>query len=82
MRMLWKCREWLRRCGYLIHRAQLADDIENESRFHLDMRISELEADGLSPAQASAQAHCEFGPLLRVQEDAREAWQFPTLEGV
>ena len=55
MRVFWKYREWLRRCGYLIHRAKFTEIIENESQFHLEMRISELEADGVSPAQASAQ---------------------------
>ena len=82
MRMLWKCREWLRRCGYLIHRATFAENIENESQFHLEMRISELEADGVPHAQANTQAHQEFGSLLRTQEDAREAWQFSAFERV
>jgi hypothetical protein len=80
--MIWKCREWLRRCAYLIRVEKFTEGIETEARFHLEMRIAELEEEGLSPIEANAQARREFGSLLRVQENAREAWQFSVFEKV
>jgi putative ABC transport system permease protein len=38
-------------------------DVDEELRFDLDMRAAELERDGLSPADALAQATVEFGDL-------------------
>lgn len=45
----------------------IADDVDDELRFHLDMRREELVARGLTPADAEARARQEFGDL----EDAR-----------
>jgi hypothetical protein len=44
------------------------------------MRVSELESHGVPRSQAITQVRQEFGSLLRIKEDSREAWQFPILE--
>ena len=41
------------------------DDVRQEVAFHLEMRIRELVADGLDPAQAREQAGREFGDVAR-----------------
>ncbi|MGE0353703.1 MAG: ADOP family duplicated permease [Gemmatimonadales bacterium] len=46
---------------------RIADDVDDELRFHLDMRREDLVARGLTPADAEARARHEFGDL----EDAR-----------
>ena len=42
-------------------RDEVRTDIRDEFQFHLDMRVDELMRDGLSEADARAQAGCEFG---------------------
>ena len=41
------------------------DDVRQEVAFHLEMRIRDLVADGLDPAQAREQAGREFGDVAR-----------------
>jgi predicted permease len=73
-------REWTNRLRYLWRRARIDDDVEQDIRFHLDSRIDELEASGLSRDAACRQAHDEFGSVNRVRDDSRAAWQFRWLE--
>lgn len=44
-------------------RAVIARDVDTELAFHLDMRIAELRARGVSEADAQAQAAAEFGDV-------------------
>jgi hypothetical protein len=44
---------------------EVRDDVRDEFRFHLEMRASELEAEGLDAAEARARALREFGDLNR-----------------
>ena len=44
-------------------RKQIAADIDDEMTFHLDMRIAELQMQGLDAAEASRRAREEFGDL-------------------
>jgi predicted permease len=44
-------------------------DVDEELRFHLEMRAATLERDGLSPAEAQAAAEREFGDVTRVREE-------------
>ncbi|HKW47388.1 MAG TPA: ABC transporter permease [Gemmatimonadaceae bacterium] len=48
-------------------RRQIVDDVDEELRFHIDMRVDELRALGLSADAARAEALRQFGDL----EDAR-----------
>ena len=75
---IWK--EWTNRLRYLRRRARIDDDVDEEVRFHLDSRIEELEALGLSREDARRQAVGEFGPINLAREDSRAAWQFRWLE--
>ena len=44
-------------------------DVDEELRFHLEMRAATLERDGLSPAEAQVAAEREFGDVSRVREE-------------
>ncbi|HEY7236593.1 MAG TPA: ABC transporter permease [Gemmatimonadaceae bacterium] len=48
-------------------RRQIGDDVDEELRFHIDMRVEELRALGLSPDAARAEAMRQFGDI----DDAR-----------
>ena len=72
--------EWINRLRYLGRRSQFEDDLTEEIRFHLETRASELEQSGIPRAEALAQARREFGPIARMGEDSRAAWQFRWLE--
>ena len=71
---LWK--EWTNRLRYLRGRMRIDSDLEHEIRFHLESRIDELEASGLSRDDARRQAHGEFGSVNLARDDSRAAWQF------
>lgn len=51
----------------------LMAQIDEELRFHLEARASDLIAQGLSPAQAARQAHLEFGTLNTHRIEARHS---------
>ncbi|HEY7055501.1 MAG TPA: ABC transporter permease [Vicinamibacterales bacterium] len=73
-------REWINRLRYLWRRSRIDDDVEQEIRFHLDARVEELEASGLSSDAARRQAQREFGSVNRARDASRAAWQFRWLE--
>jgi predicted permease len=68
---------WLTR---LFSRRRLYGDLSEEIQAHLEEKIEELVANGMSRKEASAAARREFGNVTRVQEDSREVWQWPSLE--
>ena len=47
--------------------------MDEEFRSHLEMRMAELERQGLSPVEAKRQAHIEFGGYQKYKEECREA---------
>jgi predicted permease len=74
--------EWLRRCRALFQRDRLDQHLREEAEAHIEMRAAELQNEGLSPVEALSRSRKEFGPLLRMTEDSRQAWQFQTVEGL
>jgi macrolide transport system ATP-binding/permease protein len=73
-------REWINRLRYLGRRAPFDGELQDEVWFHLESRAAELEEAGLIHRDAQAQARREFGPVARMQENSRAAWQFRWLE--
>lgn len=59
----------LRRLG---RRARLKHDIDEELRFHLEMRAEENERAGMPAAAARAAAQRRFGSLQNIREDCQE----------
>ena len=55
------------------HRLQLAEDMEEELRSHIQHRADDLERSGVSRAEAERHARIEFGGQERVKEECHEA---------
>jgi len=61
---------WLRR---LFHGRVAEQRLDAELRFHLEQRIRDYIASGLSPDEARRQANLAFGGFEQVKQDCREA---------
>ena len=68
---------WLKQ---LFSRRQLNRELSEEIRAHLDEKVEELVADGMSREEAMHAARREFGNLGLIEEDGREVWRWPPVE--
>ena len=66
----------------LIARQRLYRELSEEIRAHLEEKIEELVATGMSRDAAMHAARREFGNVTLIEEDAREAWRWPSLENL
>ena len=66
----------------LFHRRRLYDELADEIRAHLEERSAELEARGMSPAQARDAARRAFGNVTSIEERGRETWEWPALDSL
>lgn len=55
------------------HRSEVANEMEEELRSHIDHRADDLERSGMSRAEARRQARIEFGARERFREESFEA---------
>ena len=60
---------WLSRLTNAFRPSSVDRALDEETAFHLECRIDELVAGGLSPKEAEAQARRAFGNRLRLRED-------------
>src|SRR5712692_3123166 len=63
----------------LFSRRRLFNDLSEEIQEHLEEKIEELVAGGMSRKEAAAAARRAFGSVTLVQEDSREVWQWPSI---
>jgi predicted permease len=70
---------WLKR---LFSREKLYGDLSDEIQEHLDEKVEELIADGMTESEARLTARREFGNVTAISERGREVWQWPALESV
>src|SRR6202142_4155394 len=68
---------WLRG---LFARRRIYTDVSKEIREHLEEKIEELVAAGLSRDEAVARARREFGNVTRIEERGREVWEWAVVE--
>jgi len=68
---------WLKR---LFSRRRLYGELSEEIRGHLEEKIEELVASGMSRKKASYAARREFGNVTLIEEDSRDAWRWPSIE--
>lgn len=61
-------------------RRRHTDALSHEIRAHLEEKIDELVASGMTRREATAAAHRVFGNVPRIEEESREVWQWPRLE--
>jgi putative ABC transport system permease protein len=71
--------KWLRQL--LLRRRHFAE-LSEEIQEHLDERIQELIANGMSRADATHAARREFGNVTLVEEDGRQPWRWSSLESL
>jgi putative ABC transport system permease protein len=70
---------WLSRLANALRPSSVDRALEEEAAFHLECRINELVAGGLSPKAAEAQARRAFGNRLRLREQSRDVKLLPWL---
>ena len=59
--------------GKFSRRSQVADDMDEELRSHIQHRADDLERSGMNRAEAERQARIEFGGQERFKEECHEA---------
>ena len=71
---------WMRRLTWWLNRRRMADELREEMETHRALRAGALARDGAAdPAAAAARA---LGNLPLAQDDARDVWVWPWLDGV
>jgi predicted permease len=71
---------WLNRLSNLIRKRDLNPDIDEELQFHLDARIQDNLADGMTEEEARRDAMRRFGSRAGLREQTRDANVLVTLE--
>jgi putative ABC transport system permease protein len=64
----------------LFSRRRFYNDLSEEIRAHLEEKIEELVASGMSKKEATSAARREFGNVTLMEEDSRAVWQWPSIE--
>src|SRR5438045_8938457 len=67
-------REALRRIWYWIERTREQAQLDEEMRLHVALRAEQLEANGMSRAEAVKAARRRFGNQLQMRERSHEMW--------
>jgi hypothetical protein len=76
MRQLW------RRIQFLFRREQWDRDLQDEMRFHREMRERRNRERGMPPADARSAAERKFGNATLLRESARDAWGWRWFESI
>jgi predicted permease len=71
---------WLRRLRARFRRDRLDDELRDEMSLHVELRALELEAGGMTPAEARAAARRRFGNETRLREESRAMWELGPLD--
>src|SRR3954463_13147763 len=64
----------IRRLRYWMESARRSEALREEMELHLAEKAAELEADGMSPECARAEARRRFGNVGLKHEESREIW--------
>jgi len=64
----------------LFSRRKLYDDLSEEIQEHLEEKVEELVAGGMSRKEAAYAARREFGNVMLTEEDSRKVWRWPSIE--
>jgi predicted permease len=68
--------------GKFLHPSEVADDMEDELRSHIEHRADDLQRSGLSRAEAERRARVEFGGREKFREESYAALGGNLLEGI
>jgi predicted permease len=72
--------DWIRRAWFWLRRNRLADELDEEMRFHLELRAQANRERGMSAEDADLAARRQFGNRLALREAGRDAWGFLALD--
>lgn len=72
----------MRFTGGIFSRRRRYGELAQSIREHLDERIDELMADGMTRRQAGEAARREFGNVALIEQRSREVWQWPSIESI
>src|ERR1700745_3021452 len=64
----------------LFSRRRLFGEISEEIQVHLEEKIEELVAGGMSRKEATAAARRAFGNVTLTEENSRNVWRWPSVE--
>ena len=78
--MLDKLSQLWRRLLFYIRRDRFDRELEEEMRFHLEMKAEENLAAGISPEEARYAAQRQFGNQTLLREASRDMWGFRSIE--
>src|SRR5215510_6279598 len=78
--MLDKLSQLWRRLLFYLRRDRFDRELEEEMRFHLEMKAEENLAAGVSQEEASYSAQRQFGNQTLLREVSREMWGFNSIE--
>ncbi|WP_446745210.1 ADOP family duplicated permease [Silvibacterium acidisoli] len=70
---------WFRR---IFHREDIAQELAEEMRVHLEEKIEAFEREGMSRDEAGQAARRAFGNTTVIAERSRETWQWPRIENI
>ena len=74
--------EFVHRLWSWLRRGERARDLQEEMRLHLESKVREHMARGMSPDQATRQARLDFGNVTLAAERSREIWGFVQLDNL
>jgi uncharacterized protein YoaH (UPF0181 family) len=66
----------------LFSRRRLCRDFYEEIQQHLEEKVNELVATGMSRKEATAAARRQFGNVTLIQQDSRTVWRWPSFENL
>src|SRR5580658_6615095 len=70
---------WLKQ---LFSRRRIYDDLSDEIREHLEEKIDELVATGMSKKEATAAARRAFGNVTLIEDDSRQVWRWRSVDQI
>ena len=73
---------WLSRLANVFRSGRVQSELDDELQFHIDERIHELTASGLTRAAAAAEVARRFGSPLRLREQSLDVKLLPWLDSI
>jgi hypothetical protein len=78
--LLSKLLQLWRRLLFYLRRARFDRELEEEMRFHLEMKAEENLTEGISPEESRYAARRQFGNQTLLREKSHDMWSFRSLE--
>src|SRR5215475_5764613 len=80
MPMMDKLSQFWRRLLFYLRRDRFDRELEEEMRFHLEMKAEENLASGAAPEEARYAAQRQFGNQTLLREESRDMWAVRSIE--